>query len=217
MFFLFNSDDDVSWVTVRLLVRLAFKYVLLAVRNTSVQADFNTFLFAQNLLEFAFLATLAFGHNGAFSPALVTVGGGLGYHAWAELNNASNHSAAFAVVTLGSSLSAGAFAVRTDFEAFNSKFLGLACEDFFEGHLHFVVVVLGLLFAVVLTLAAASHEHAHEVVHASTAASVATHDGFFSTHVLELALLGVGQHVVGLRNLLEQIFVSAAIRMVLQC
>jgi len=214
VFLLLDGDDDVSRVAVGLLVRLALEDLLLSVGDTPVQADLDAFFFADDFLEFAFFASLALGDNGALALALVAVLGGLGDHPRTQLHDAGDLAAAFAVGALGCAFASSALAVGAEFEAFYHQLLGLTCKDLLQGDLHFIGVVLSLFSATLLALATASHEHAHQVVHAAASAAMAAHDSLFSTHVLEFAFLGVGEHVIGLRHLLEQVFVTSSVGVV---
>lgn len=192
MFLLFYSDDHIACFVIRLLVCLALKSLLVVVGYSLVEVYFQGLFLANDLLGAALLALLPVGDDSALTLTFVTVACGLCLHAWPELDHPRDLPLTLALGACRGAFTPFAVAVTTEFVPLNAQLLCFSCLNLFQGNLHFLPVVLGLLLLVTCLSPRSPIEQIEDIPHASTAtASMSTHYCFFSPHILEFAFFGV--------------------------
>lgn len=216
VFLFFNGYYNVTSLVVRLLVGHSGESLFFIIRHSLVQVDLDNFLLANDFLSLAIFALFAFGDDGPFSLAAVAVVGGLGDHAWTQLHDASHDATALALVAGCGPFAALAVARLAQPLSLYAQLLGFADEDLLQSDGQ----VLSLVFrpaALLALLASSAGEHVEDVAHATAARNSALHHGFLSAHILQFALLRIREHIVSLTELLEKIFISALVWVVLHC
>mmetsp|Transcript_46596 Transcript_46596/g.63253 ORF Transcript_46596/g.63253 Transcript_46596/m.63253 type:complete len:314 (+) Transcript_46596:425-1366(+) len=213
------DDKDITSFLTWIFISLAMESVNAAIRTTFVNANFNNFLFLDNLLTIAFFALVLSIDHLALTTAVIARSRALGVHTRSDHLHLSHHASAFAsrtslhssfFATFTVTLSANALSVDCNFGL-------LAIVDILESHRHLVLDRLTLLGSLRFTATHAAHtsEDATEKIFHIVTTTATFFESISSILVINVSLFFVTENLVGTLNLLELVFVTTAIRMLL--
>lgn len=209
---LLDLEDNIAWHDTGHLVTLAAELDLVAVAHTLVNVNVQHLALHNGLLAVTLLAAVLLPDDlaltiavGADSLEALDHGTHLAHHGL--------HTAAIAACARldGALLAATTLAARTDDGLLQGQLGDLAAVDIFQVNLVHVVNGASLLGA---SIAHATTEHAAEATTAAeelreqvlgvhTTGATTTFQTLLTILVVDLTLLGVGQNLVGVRQLLE--------------
>ena len=216
MLHLFDDNDDITWLLIRVLVSFTMECVFGTVGCTLINRHVDNLLLLLGLLSIANFALVGFIDDLTFASAVITRALRLRVHAGSKLRHTSHDTASAAGRTLLDSAFFATFATTclTDSVSVDSNLGRLAIVNLFESTFQWVHDGLALLWSAgTWTTTAHAAEHLAEDVISAAAASF--FETFLAILVISFSLLTIGEHLVGLLNFLELFFVTTAVRMVL--
>jgi hypothetical protein len=211
---LLNLEHDITRHDTRHLVTLAAELDLVAVAHTLVDVDVEHLALHNGLLAVTLLAAILVTDGLSFTVA-VRANGLEALDHGAHLAHHGLHTATVAARALLDStlLTAAAITATTDNGLLECKLGHLTLVDILEGNLVHVVDCSGLLWAGVThatsehstegTAAAAAEELREQILGVHTTATTTMLQTFLTKLIIELTLLGVGETLVSVRQLLE--------------
>jgi hypothetical protein len=225
---LLDLEDDIACLDARCLVTLAAELDLGTTPDTLVDVDVENLPVDNSLLAIALLATVL----GVDNLALAAAVGADGLEALDHGTHLAHHGLHAMSVASGAALNCSVLAATTftlsaDDGALQSQLGDLATVDVLQGDLVGVVDGAGLGGAA--ALAAAAAEHAAEAAAASeelgeqvlgshaTAAAGTALKASLAILIVDGALLGVGQNLVCVGDLLELVFGGRVVRVLVFC
>jgi hypothetical protein len=215
---LLRNDNDITGLHAWELIGLAVEGVLVVVGRSLVDNCFKHLLLFDNLLAIASLALVLLVDNLTLTAALVARALGLTVHARSEHGHFHDHATSLAAIALFDSTFLATNTVASTANALSvyCNLGSLARIDLFKGQ--FDLVHYGLaLFGACLLLSSATHaeETAEQVIHA-TCVGTALLEPIFSILIVEIALLLIGEALVGLLNFLKLLLVATAVGVLFQ-
>lgn len=212
-----HNNDDIAGFDARRLIGLAMEGVLAIVRSALVDHGIENLLLFVHFLALANIAPVGLVDDLTLSTAVVARALRLGVHAGSKLGHFHDDTSTTAGCALLNSAfsSSPALANLTDSLSIHGNFRGFAIVNFLEGALERMHDWLAFLRSTALLASTSHSEHLLEdtATHATTSAATLS-DSFRAVFVVCFTLLTIAQHLVGLLNFLELVFVTAAIGMV---
>merc|ERR1719158_436428 len=210
----FDDEDDVPRLDARCLIAFAVELDLLVVACPLVDGNFEDLALLLDLLALALLAPLAWVDHLALAAALVAGTLDLLHHARAQLPHFDHHTMAITAGAhgLAARFAATATAGLAEDVAVDGELADLAVVAVRKANLQGMHHVLALARSATATATAAT-EHVEDISGAATTAALL--HGLLATLIVEPALVVVAEHLVGLLDLLEELLVATAVRMVL--
>jgi hypothetical protein len=211
---LLNNYNHVASLSSGELVSFAVESVLLPIGCSFVDFSLKDLLFLGDLLAIAGLALVLLIDDLTLSIAVITTTSRLRVHTGSKLLHFGYLTATSASATL---LNGTFFTTLTSARLANSltidSNLGLLThEDLFECHFQRVLHGLHLFGTGIGSSTTAHTEHlTKNIIHAATMATATFFETFLSILVIDVALLLIREHLVGLLNLLELLSVTTAI------
>ena len=210
-----NDNDNVAGFSAGCLIGFTVEGVLAVVRSTLIDHRIEDLLLLVHLLALAGRAPVGLIDDLTLSTAVVAGALGLGVHTGSELGHLHDDTATTAGCALLNSAfsSSPALANLADSLSVHCNFCGLAIENLLKGAFEWVHDGLALFRPA--TLASARTTHAEHLLKDATtpATSASLFDSLGTVLVVKFTLLTIAQHLVGLLDFLELVFVTTTIGM----
>lgn len=200
----FDDYHHVAWLHIGHAVTFSVDGELLSVGGPLIDFDAQLLTVALDLLALAYFAPLLHVYNFALAIAVFARPGALRVHAWAHLSHHSLHASSFAAGTRLYSICVGStnsIASRANPLSVYLDLHGLSVVDVSQRNFDVLGDWLDAHLSFIWLPTAATHEHAEDVVHSSTAASVL--DSLLAVLVVDLSFVLVRQDVVRILDFLE--------------